>query len=109
MMPEKPPSLWRGFPKTGNVKVWVGKDDSVRNALHLYHPYSGRGHFLTSVIRSTPEGLTRCLFTGIRPATATEEMDNLSKIIRSKFENKRVAISFGAGTPGPHHKLTAQV
>src|SRR6185295_8849053 len=99
MIPKNAPSIWHGFPKTGNVKIWVGENDSLRNALNLYHPYSCRGHFLTRVIRSTPEALSRCLFTGIRPATATEEMDNLSQIIRSKFEDKRVAISFCAGAP----------
>lgn len=109
MMTEKTLSLWRGFPKSGSVKVWVGEDDSLRNALNLYHPYSSRGHFLANLIRFTPEGLTRRLLTEIRPTTATEELAALSNIIRSKFEEKRVAISFGAGTPGPHHKLTAQV
>jgi len=107
--PNETLSFWRGFPKTGNVKVWVGENDSVQNALNLYHPYSRRGRFLTNVIHSTPESLTRQLFTGIRPAIATEELDALSRIIHSKLGNERLAISFGAGTPGPHHKLTAQV
>ena len=101
--------MWSAFPTRSRVKLWIDQDDRLMNALHLYHPYSLIGRVVTEIIRRCPDGWSRRLFTSSHDAGMREELNELRDCIRETLDCPQAAISFSAGTNGPHRKLTAQV
>ena len=99
---------WRGFPSAASAKVWVSDQDSLPNALNLYHPYSSFGRFAKWIICLLPPQLHRRFLAGRPGLLTTDRLDYLAQIICKTLGNEKISVSFSTGTQGPHRKLTAQ-
>ena len=102
------PNQWHAFPSASKVKIWVNDEDSLRNALSLYHPYLRSWRVVKSVINILPTPLQRLLFRDRPYPNTTLRLDRLTEVIRKNLHDDNLVVSFLCGTPGPHQKLTAQ-
>lgn len=100
---------WRRFPNSSDPKLWVGDDDTLANAFHLYHPFSLPGRLVRKMVQIMPDALGRTVFTARETAAQSAELNTVREIIRTKLGNSRLTVSFSPGTQGPHQKMTAQV
>jgi glycosyltransferase involved in cell wall biosynthesis/thymidylate kinase len=99
---------WRAFPSAASAKVWVGDQDSLSNALNLYHPYSLSGRFVTSLVRLLPARAQRRLFWSRPDLRTADQLDLLARVVCRTLGSETIKVSFSTGTPGIHRKLTAQ-
>jgi glycosyltransferase involved in cell wall biosynthesis/thymidylate kinase len=99
---------WRGFPSARRVKVWVDGGDKLPSALNIYHPYSSSGRFAKWLVHSLPVSLHHGLLWGRPDSHIADRLDHLARTIREVLGNEEIAVSFSAGTAGPHRKLTGQ-
>lgn len=100
---------WRCFPHSSDPKLWVGDDDTLANAFHLYHPFSFPGRLVRKIVQVMPDAIGRAVFTAPETAEQSVELNTVREIIRAKLGNSRLTVSFSPGTKGPHRKMTAQV
>jgi glycosyltransferase involved in cell wall biosynthesis len=100
---------WRRFPNSSDPKLWVGADDTLANAFHLYHPFSLTGRCARKVIQIIPDVVARAIFTSRETEARSVELERVRELIRAKLGDSRLTVSFSPGTKGPHQKMTAQV
>ncbi len=100
---------WRAFPGARGVKVWFSDAEVLRNSLNLYHPYSSWGRVAKLLGGITPRPLHRLLFRSGPGKVVAARFGQLTGLIRKQLADETLTVSFSAGTPGPHRKLTAQV
>lgn len=99
---------WSAFPSAAGVKVWVNGNDTLSNALNLYHPYSMPGRLLKAAIQASPAVLQRAAFRQAPDPMLQEQLWDYAVTIRATLKKPEMAVSFSQGTPGPHQKFTAQ-
>lgn len=97
------------FPSTAKAKVWIGKEDTVRNALRLYRPHSWRGRLVAEIFRAAPEMLARTVLQNNGAPVPNERFDLLARTVLDAMNERRATVSFYVGTAGPHRKVTAQI
>ena len=103
-----PETGWIAFPGTTSPKLWIGPDDSVRNALSLYQPASARGLMLKRLFQALPDAWARAILPKAEQTKAVE-LHTLASELRKMTGKHAAAISIYSGTPGPHRKRTAQI
>lgn len=101
-------SKWSAFPGPNTPKLWISSEDSVSNALRLYNPYSIPGQIVKFIFSILPEKLSRLILSDLDGNTA-ELAKNITTSITALLDSESQAISFSAGTIGPHQKVTAQI
>jgi glycosyltransferase involved in cell wall biosynthesis/thymidylate kinase len=99
---------WRGFPSAASAKVWVSDQDSLSNALNLYHAYSSFGRFAKWLICLLPPQVHRRLLADPPDLQTADRLNFLTQIICKTLRTEKISVSFSTGTRGPHRKLTAQ-
>jgi glycosyltransferase involved in cell wall biosynthesis len=98
---------WRAFPSSAHARVWVADDDTVANALRLYHPYSLSGR----IMKRSSGLIPRRLFMARACAPDAEtsaRFDRIALRIRQQLAVPDVGVSFAFRTDDPRRRLTAQ-
>ena len=100
---------WHGFPSRGRARLWVGDNDTLSNALKLYHPYSKLGRLIKASL-SVPVLQATHAWLHTRPDCETaERLDRIGDFIRQTLGGEQGRVSFWTGASGASDKLTAQV
>src|SRR5207244_12585985 len=99
---------WHGFPSAARARLWVGPNDSLPNALNLYHPYSWLGRSVKASLGVLPLQVSRA-WPGTRPNRQTaQELDYLDDLIRRNLGSEKLAVSFWTRTTAVTGRLIAQ-
>src|SRR5438128_609743 len=88
---------WRGYPRNGRVRVWVGPGDRTPEAIDLYNPYSRLGRAWKAVVRHAAGGRVDWL-TGVgADEERSSTFNEIADLIRALFPLQRSTISFFEG------------
>ncbi|MFC1772732.1 glycosyltransferase [Pseudomonadota bacterium] len=101
---------WKGFPGYGEVKVWIGPSDTLKNALRLYHPYSRMGKLVTRIAKVLPNSIaSNLLCRKVRTHNESRRLKRILSTLEMLDQRREAVISVSTGTCGPHQKNTAQL
>src|SRR4029077_2108675 len=100
---------WFAFPTGKRPKVWISSEDSTRNALQAYAPYSRVGRVAKVLASCMPRALARAVLQSASEGPERDQLAALAAVVSHVSGNAEAVISFAARSPGPAGKFTAQV
>ena len=99
---------WTVFPTRNNPRIFIGQNDSIRNAMTLYQAHSPKARLFKQILCLLPETFGRHVLPVADTTSWTASIDLLSGCLASHPELYGSTISAYIGSPCNNRKITLQ-